>query len=54
MKCFISDLNEFYYKIPGEKPIHIARVWDRYVYEGKKLIAKFSIGWHAISFPCYT
>jgi hypothetical protein len=25
-----TDLNEFYYKIPNEKPIHIARVWDRY------------------------
>lgn len=36
---FISDLNEFYHKIPDDKPIHIARVWDRYsVNEGKKLI----------------
>jgi hypothetical protein len=36
---FISDLNEFYYKIPDDKPIHIARVWDRYsVNEGNKLI----------------
>lgn len=34
----LSDLNEFYYKIPDDKPIHIARVWDRYsVNEGKKL-----------------
>jgi hypothetical protein len=38
MKYFLPDLNEFYYKIPDEKPIHIARVWGRYGYEGKELI----------------
>jgi hypothetical protein len=54
MKYFITDLNEFYYKIPDEKPIHIARVWGRYGYEGTKLIVWFSIGWPAISFPCCT
>jgi hypothetical protein len=25
-----SELQEFYYKIPLDKPIHIARVWNRY------------------------
>jgi hypothetical protein len=25
-----SKLQEFYYKIPSDKPIHIARVWNRY------------------------
>ena len=25
-----SELQDFYYKIPEDQPIHIARVWDRY------------------------
>ena len=31
-----SELQDFYYKIPEDQPIHIARVWDRYsVNEGE-------------------